>query len=289
MLKSLTTKSVTFLLFSQLAGVMGLRIQHSEVSTSSTNKKNSDIMLVAQVNLDYIDSGLFDNWFYYAKPFLNHSMLLIFDCDDEKAKKYLSSFAFGGVRHTFVDDLHKLSFARDPTPWGSAEYGRVVSRRPRVLKAILERGHPVFYFDLDTVWNKNPFDIFNRVGTHDLLTIADTEDPTPATRRLEMCTCILYFQPSQGAIGFLTRWIAEMGPNGVKQNQPAANRAIGNLDLLVLERTDFPPGSDKEKGRFKDPTVYHANWRSGTDSKIEFFKDLGLWSVNQTDVGNASQ
>jgi hypothetical protein len=246
-------------------------LKEDQVATTSWDKQ--EIMIETEINADYVNSGLFDNWFLYAKPFLNASMHLIFDASDDEAKTYISNFNFHGVRHSFIDDVFGSGLYRDP--YGSKVFATVTKRRAFNLKRILGRGYVAMHVDLDTVWMKNPFDIFDSLGKHDLLISSDGNDDY-------LCTCLLYLQPSKGAQAFVTEWMAEITEQD-KEDQIPANRAIHSaragaytLDMAQLPGDEFPPGNRHSKS----PTIYHANYRVGTKAKVDFFKDHGLWSVD---------
>lgn len=271
---------ISVMLLICISSVQSLRLSRPRNEKQDKIKQDeppkSMLMMETEITSNYIDSGLFDNWFHYAKPFLNSSMYLVFDARDEESKKYLSNFNFEGIRYGFLDDLFGDVPSSALRSAGTNQFKDTTKRRPKNLQAILDKGYVAMHYDLDTVWAKNPFAIFNSVGTHDLL--------VPPDNGFAACTCLLYLQPSEASKSFLTRWIDEI-TDADAHDQVAANRILRqpeNLDMYKLDVHDFPSGRDIEfkKRKYKDPTIYHANYRAGVDAKVEFFKNLGLWYKN---------
>lgn len=231
-------------------------------------------MMETEVNQDYIVSGLFDNWFHFSKAYLNCSHHFLFDPRDDYSRSYLVKFDFGNLRYSFVgEDFEKVPAVKMwRGPYGSTEFKDATQRRPLNLKTIVDKGHIAFHFDLDTVWQHDPFQQVDKAGIHDVLLTSDNGKNDDL-----LCTCFIFLRPSAGARDFLDHWIAEIGPKDQEDQMPA-NRAlkqIASLDKHILPVSEFPPGRNARS--YPQATVLHANWLVGTVAKVEFFKSRGLW------------
>merc|ERR1719401_342758 len=262
-------------MLSSFACIAGLRVVHSETSKLSFKKT----ILVAQVDIEYLESGLFRNWFKHAVNFIpNGSAEIILDTgNDTNVDKYLKKFDFGNIPFRTVAEMMSLEFAAIG-PWGSASYKDLMSRRPQVIKRLLEDGHFVFQFDVDTVWAKNPFTKFDEAGNHDLLVTRDIENSS------FVCGCLLYFRPSVRTVAMAADWVKAIKPKD-PGNQYGLNRILrrnkngvskNNIDVSFLEYGDFPSGLGAH--RYPNATIYHANWMKGIRAKKKFFNDRNLWT-----------
>lgn len=251
------------------------------------------IVMETEVNKDYIDSGLFDNWFHYSKAYLNCSHHFLFDPRDDFTRSYIEKFEFGNLRYSFVGEdfdgvpaknmwRHHPDFEKKPNKrsegYGSAMFKDATQRRPLNLKAIVDRGHIAFHFDLDTVWQSDPFIQFDKAGVHDVIL---TSDAGISTNDRLLCTCVIFLRPSAGARDFVDRWSAEISSKDMEDQKPA-NRVLAkmtNLDKVVLPIEEFPPGLTADK--YPKATILHANYMKGTAKKVQFFKSRGLWVGRQ--------
>lgn len=258
------------LMLSSFACIAGLRVVHSETSNHSLTKT----IMIAQLDYDYVKSGLFRNWFRHAANFLpGDSVEIVLDTGgDTNVDKYLKSFDFGSIPYKTVAEVMPIEFAATG-PFGSRSYKHLMSRRPRVIKRFLEDGHVVFQFDVDTAWAKNPFTKFDEAGNHDLLVTADGKTS-------DVCGCLLYLRPSVKTVEMMADWIEAIKSKD-KGNQRGLNRVLARnnaqnkLDVSFLALGDFPPG--KMAKSFPNATIFHANWIHGVSAKVKFFKHRNLW------------
>lgn len=270
--------SLHILLFlSSFACIAGLRVVHSETSKHSVPKT----ILVAQLDYDYIESGLFRNWFKHAAKFFpSGSVELVLDTDgNTTVDKYLKDFDFGNIPYkTLAEKMPAeltISAAQKvhTDPWGSKSYKKLMTHRPQAIKKLLEDGNVVFQFDVDTVWVNNPFSKFDAAGNHDMLVTADGSTSN-------VCGCLLFIRPSVKTVELMADWIGAINKND-EGNQQGLNRILAKnkkhkkYDVSFLEVGDFPPGSLANK--FPNATVFHANFLKGIPKKVEFFKTRNLW------------
>jgi len=252
--------------------------------TGSQDDATPNLVMIAELTENYLNSGLFQNWVHYATPFINESTLVLFDTIEDTISERISSMNLK-FKFMYLDEYMKMPDSKeffqkdnkpkkikgDPTPYGSKAYKNLMNRRPLAIKKILAMGLPVLSVDFDTVWAKNPFDEIEKAGVHDLLITQD--GPTI------FCGCFLFFRPVPNAISFAEKWAAETAVDAAKGNQISLSRLLKegkqNLDFHVLPQAQFPPGNSKT---FSDPTVYHANWMKGVPKKVDFFKRHGLWN-----------
>jgi len=258
------------------------------------------IIIHTTVNQDYMDAKLFHNWVHYAKPFINSSMAVVFDVQEdqgpirEKILKMKLPFKYALMdKDMNLENSRGVRFARGPVQgvhYRSPEYKAIVVRRPATIQALLRMNISTLYVDLDTAWRKDPFIAINKAGDHDLL---DTLD------NLGQCTCFLFLKRGEKSIAFMQYWIDALDDkipekkfSGSPGNQAAYDwvrhqaRIHHNIDAYTLPREEFPSGKWIKvfKGDPKyEPTVYHANFRQGASPKAKWFQENKMWNPDDLD------
>lgn len=246
----------------------------------------SKLVVMTEINSNYIKQGLFQNWMHFAKPYLNESHTVIFDVPEPETQQEIERMDKEGklpFKPHFLDENFKIvKLHQTQHTWQTKDYGnhigtqkykRLMSRRPHAIRKLLEKGSAVLLVDLDTVWAKNPFDRLAEAGTHDLYL---TKDDTFGN----YCGCFLYFRPTEAAVEVVKHWEGSLKNSDAPGNQHGLNQVLhktkkNQLDLKVLNWGDFPPGNQADK--HPEATIYHANWMIGADHKVSFFKLRNMW------------
>ncbi|KAJ4824468.1 UDP-D-xylose:L-fucose alpha-1,3-D-xylosyltransferase mgp4 [Turnera subulata] len=189
--------------------------------------------------------------------------------------------------------------------YGSQGFFNFTSRRPRHLLQILELGYNVMYSDVDMVWLADPFAYLE--GSHDVYFMDDMpavkpldhshDLPPPAWKNgpPNVCSCLIFLRPTDGAKLVLNKWIEEVQAQHWSKateanDQPAFNWALlksaGQADLYLLPQAAFPTGglyfrnkrwAEETKGKH---VIIHNNYIKGFDNKVKRFRDYGLWLVD---------
>ncbi|GBG91566.1 hypothetical protein CBR_g52600 [Chara braunii] len=117
---------------------------------------------------------------------------------------------------------------------------------------------------------------------------------------LNVCSCLLYFRPTEVAQKILRRWIDRFQESDHSVNQPPFNQALDDvrgeteIKFRILPGKLFPGGytlrhpEDKAKWLAVgggDPVTYHVNFFFGLQEKIRGFKNYSLWLLNDTADG----
>lgn len=154
---------------------------------------------------------MLDNWFFHAAPHLNpdtDQVLLI----AEDAPSLLSFQNMSAPYGVHFDLYHDEGWAesksgRDAgTSYTSPVWASVVTHRPRVILRYLELGCTVLYADVDAMWIKSLPLALEAAGSHDLLLPDDRQKITPG-RSDNLCTCLLYLQPTPASRALFKRHV----------------------------------------------------------------------------------
>ena len=266
---------------------------------------HNNIVIVSEVNCGYLDFA--SNWLLHARRLGVHNFLLI--SEDDTAHQHLLLLAPGhiarstevlgtSVLQTPAEDQSQLGF-------GSRAFGELMARRSHYVHAVLSAGFSALLLDLDAVLLRNPMPYLPT--TYDYVGVYDSHPNLEWGRRL--CTCLMLFRPSPGALALVSRWsevCAHAGEdqlcfNGIFPELPLVSHAEAQADAghpsgpvavlngtavstFVLPRQLFPSGnclSDFDVsliGKWNSPVWVHANWMR-PEAKRPFLRSLGLWEA----------
>jgi len=244
------------------------------------------LVILAEINTQYIESGLFQNWLYHATPYLNDTVSFIFDCADKQTQSELLKFKLPVDAYVIDDnfkfakldqsapDLYKAK--NDPYHYGTQKYKDLMIKRPKAVHALLEKQISVLVIDLDTVWVKDPFLQVQKAGQRSLLVTSDGFKRGSEQK----CGCFLFFRSGPGALEIASEWTKKTMEMDAAGNQHALNAILEHVDgrgwdVGMLPMDQFPPGN--KANDHTHATVYHANWRIGTDKKVLWLKNHNLW------------
>lgn len=285
------TRFVAFMLLTSAMTAISLPVLASASSLTSCKSfpGKTDVVLVT-VNIDF--EMMFKNWLFHAGKFLTSSHQLVVWPEDEEILDRLQMFAASSstpfvIAQSQQSDSRKTSFLQRKTrgfsnytwDFGSIGYRKLVSQRPHRIQHFLHEGCNVLYVDVDTVWMRSPFDQIGAAGNYDLYVTSDTHEGSLDSRVL--CSCFLYMRPTSVVQQLVSHWSALLPVGQPATNQPAFNTAFeefrrANTDSATCLPIDqFPNG--QEASKYKDPTVFHANYMQGVGTKSNWFKDKGLW------------
>ncbi|RID70858.1 hypothetical protein BRARA_C02838 [Brassica rapa] len=188
--------------------------------------------------------------------------------------------------------------------FGSQGFFNLTSRRPEHLLQLLELGYNVMYNDVDIVWLQDPFPYLE--GSHDVYFMDDkttikplshSHDLPPSARngRTNICSCLIFLRPTNGAKVLMKQWIKELhaqpwSKSNKGNDQPGFNWALGKtahqVDVYLLSQAAFPTGGvyfrnktwvKETKGKH---VIIHNNYIVGFNNKMKRFRQFGLWLVD---------
>lgn len=182
------------------------------------------------------------------------------------------------------------NITRDKADFGTTEFNTLSYTRYKVILDILNKGQSVWYLDVDTVVLQNLNDVYSDLQK-------ESYDAALQDDINMLCTgCMLLF-PKPMTIK-LIQSIYENRTSKDNDQIILMSILINNrntINIHPLNKWQFPNGllyfselNDDTRYRelqlqFRKSTypVYfvHANWMVGIESKIEAFKNKGLWFV----------
>ncbi|KAJ7962498.1 Glycosyltransferase [Quillaja saponaria] len=192
--------------------------------------------------------------------------------------------------------------------FGSEDFINIASRRRLLLLQILDLGYNVMYNDVDMVWLADPFPYLQ--GNHDVYFTDDMAAVKPLNHshnlpppgkegRTNICSCMIFLRPTNGAKLEISKWIEELQiqprSKAMKSNdQPAFNLALnktaGEVDLYLLPQAAFPTGKlyFKNKSWVQETkgmhVIIHNYYITGFRKKIKLFRKFGLWLVDNHSI-----
>lgn len=256
---------------------------------------SNKLILTTEVNSEYIDNGIFANWYQSAQPFFHSSIQLLFDVPDAGAIDRLKTLKYLPDDVLIMNDKMEIvplfessgsGTSMLKSPYGSEEYLALMTRRPTRMKHLLEMKCSVLHVDIDTWWIKSPFDDIANTN-HDLL----ITDNSPANNERDVCGCFLFMKPASPVLKLTEDWIERINDPKYtgKGNQPALNFAINgnkdNIDYAFLSYKHFPPGKAVMLGLHdvSQVVLYHANFLRDSETKIAFLSERGMWHPERAD------
>lgn len=271
-------------------------------------------VVLVTVDLMYVD--FFENWLLSAERHVkSDSEKIVVIAEERAAQPLLERLRYGpgkdSPRFDLVEDEPDTKFLLalgdvavdagrdDATPYGTDGFASLVNRRAKRITRYLEKGCPVLYVDVDTVWLKNPLADLDAAGLHDLYLTEDLGASEVSKRHSckpddqpNYCTCFIYARPTEAAIATIRQWMVSSAKNGDSKAlaQPQFNSALcaqhKTVKYFVLPRDRYPSGgaltSHLEKTELfgtTGPTVVHANYRIGHAAKKDFLLQNGLWNL----------
>ena len=190
-------------------------------------------MVMVTVSSGYYD--FFLNWLHYGKMHLDIRTCLLAMAEDEAAVALL---------HRELPQSHVIQVKKEGDgqkaqvngtmafDYGGTAFGALVSRRPRHIASLLQKGIAVLYSDLDLIWVRNPLPtLLRRIRAPcamkpcasnqwsvDLLVMDDDRENVGVScsgrpqmvHQLYLCTCFLLVAPTAGAIALIDQWASRI-------------------------------------------------------------------------------
>jgi len=179
----------------------------------------------------------------------------------------------------------KIQSGLGPATFGSKEFQTLTASRPVILSAFLKLNYTVFYCDTDTVWQSNPLDFLEESSNEqDLVAMIDNPFPKPDG---ELCSCYLYFKPTNKSFTLLDRWRELIATKRFQHDQVAFHKAymtLRNTTSIRLYEPDNPyfPNGNNYFNNFNmtqrsQVMMIHNNFVFGYDTKKARFIEHDLW------------
>ncbi|KAG2297591.1 hypothetical protein Bca52824_044260 [Brassica carinata] len=157
--------------------------------------------------------------------------------------------------------------------FGSQGFFNLTSRRPEHLLQLLELGYKVMYNDVDMVWLQDPFPYLQ--GSHDVYFMDDktaikplshSHDLPPSARngRTNICSCMIFLRPTNGAKLLMKQWIEELhaqpwSKSNKGNDQPGFNWALGKTAHQLSRQEECTSGTrhglKRQKGNMSQSTT----------------------------------
>lgn len=175
--------------------------------------------------------------------------------------------------------------------FGSKAFRDLTALRPIILRQLLAATNAsLLYNDVDMVWRQNAWDAVDMHKESDVILWHDGSQ--------QLCSCILYLQPSDKSYELLDKWSREIETGHYRNDQPALNNALKLLNnnswSTIRDYERFPHGSyffgrlaapiaprhpDFAQRRSK-AVIVHNNWANNKTVKTERFRQHGLWNLS---------
>ncbi|KAJ3400125.1 hypothetical protein HDU80_007248 [Chytriomyces hyalinus] len=183
--------------------------------------------------------------------------------------------------NTFMPPYSNLTTVSKPVMHGTGEFRAVTCTRPRFLLEFLDKGYTVFYSDIDSIWRRNPWKVYERAQGH-TVDIAFTLDG----KANYICSCFLFLRPTNECKEAVAKWRELIDTKQFKGDQIPFNAmlnmpAFKRLKTMMLDKNEFPSGREMFKTCAYDwevnrdgPSIVHANYMKGHDTKLGVLKDV---------------
>lgn len=244
--------------------------------TSSPTAPPPKPMFVVSTNEGFWN--FFLNWHYHARSAvgvdLNDRLIVV--PKDNKSHELAVKM---GIKHIY-SPLHKQS--QVAVNYETKNYKKMVSRRPRILKDLLDSfpDRDLIYLDVDTVMLRDITELID----YDMDFMSGIEVLNYNGHAQYYCSGIMFIKNNDKGRMVLTEWMDEM-EKSANVNQPTFNRILYSHDVKFdgFPQLQVLSGSTakqwyKERGPL-DESVYlvHANYLQGSIAKAEFLNKYGLW------------
>ncbi|XP_061188411.1 uncharacterized protein LOC133196559 [Saccostrea echinata] len=246
-------------------------------------------LLVTLVNDAFLPFAF--SWLCNTQGMGIHNQVLFITGDKESAKKINEKWP--SVTAVQLDGVHS----------GNQEYSHVgyvemMVRRSEVLLEILEQNIPIFLFEVDCLWIKNPLENLRSYSDVDIVVNAVSE------RSKIIAGGFLYMHPNEASKQMwraLTEQLTDLGEK--IKNSPDTQlisesdndqvylsqllfSKYGGLKYKILSTQDYADGKwyklSKEKREQLKPYLINNNWVIGNAAKIMRAKEWGHWFLKNS-------
>ena len=172
------------------------------------------------------------------------------------------------------DDLNRFA------SYGTQEFKRLTSARPRMINAFLRKNVTVLYNDVDIVWKTkvwDELDDFVKYASNDGVDALFQEDGM----NRYICTCIIFMVPCQSNFRLLKNWQHAIETGKHSDDQFAFQEALRTdhgVKWKLLPKYTFPSGKEYFHDYEREGVhIVHANWMVGQSKKYTRLKYSGNW------------
>lgn len=189
----------------------------------------------------------------------------IIACMDEEVYKLL---IFKGYKGTFLYLNQELKEYQNWTFNQNSGFRNIVRYKWKLIDKVHQEHPNLMWVDTDIVFKENPIEELS--GHEEILFQSDAPGST-------LCTGFMVFNETEEC----RKFVSECGADESDDDQLIANR-IGlskyNDHVAILSEDLFPNGNVYYlQNRKENAMIVHNNWMVGVDTKIEKFKEEGLW------------
>jgi len=223
--------------------------------------------LVVVITVNHGMLPFFINFVYFLRRSSISKFIVVTEDARSHAALEPSYFRHLSRYNTALNDTRSASYK-------TKAYNTMVSRRPALIRYVLERGYNVLYSDVDVVWAKNPLPHLSCGQNYDIAAQLDEG---------RLCTGFTLFCNSELTYALTALWEARMrrspdlnqkGFNSIAKSSGATCKRLDSL-LFQSGREYFDRGSNRSEA-----ITIHNNFIIGSDKKMRRFKDHGLWFSN---------
>jgi hypothetical protein len=191
----------------------------------------------------------------------------IIACMDSDVYK---SLILKGYKGSFLYKDQNLKEYQNWTFDENSGFRNIVKHKWKIISEVHQQ-HPILmWVDTDIVFKENPVEILS--GHEEVLFQSDSPGST-------LCTGFMVFNDTPEC----RQLIEECGSNEIDDDQLIMNKiALSkyNDHIALLSEDLFPNGHVYYQQERKDNAmIVHNNWMVGVESKINKFKEEGLWFI----------
>ena len=219
--------------------------------------------------------------------------------EDEQILLYTADSASKDKLESFGLDVNCIGAEthEDYQDWNTNGFHRVVHYKIKSIIDALQTSN-VFYLDTDNVVFKNPLEFVSNVTDSEKFDIMIQDDSDLGGRWKSLCTGVVYIRSNEKTLKFYDECM-KLHAKNIEKGQSTGDQASFNeiygrrgsieglqdLNVGVLPMQYFPNGQAYFDNKIGESQKYlvHNNYISGVDSKIQRFKNYGMWNLQNED------
>ena len=220
--------------------------------------------------LTFLNSGCLDICLNMLKSAENVGINMddfIIACMDEDVYTSLSTAEYKGA---FLYMDQQLKEYQDWTFNQNSGFRNIVRHKWKIIDQVHKEHPNLMWVDTDIVFKENPVELLT--GHEEVLFQTDAPGST-------ICTGFMVFNETPEC----RQLVAECGADETDDDQLIMNRIAltkYNDHVALLSEDLFPNGNVYyQQGRKENAMIVHNNWMVGVETKINKFKEEGLWFI----------
>jgi len=218
--------------------------------------------------LTFLNSGCLDICLNMLKSAENVGINMddfIIACMDKEAYESLSSY-----KGAFLYMDQNLKEYQDWTFNSNSGFRNIVKHKWNIINQVHKENPNLMWVDTDIVFKENPVEILT--GHEEVLFQTDAPGST-------ICTGFMIFNETKEC----RKLVAECASDDSADDQLIMNEIAltkYNDYIALLSEDLFPNGNVYyQQGRKENAMIVHNNWMVGVKTKIDRFKEEGLWFI----------